>query len=913
MPALSDLIKIPSTKKALQMSSKGRALWLVWDGKLPEMVPTILEEYGGTCVTSADNQALWFFFTNDVLLALGRLKVWGTFNRTSLFVEIFDAYFNLTVDRDTFVLFDPLFTKQNISPEPGLQIWAHPSVIEAANIVPGLSFASSKPLAGMPPVGFALLNADSSLPYKSTQGWYAVLRPLGKPLDKGFEQGWKYMHSLFSRMLLNLQLKYSLESNVFIIRIASLRDLRAYVQQLLELFNDVQPRGSQYWPCLSVIADHTDYMHSAGLLDRVGLHWDDVMPDTLYVTYRNAFLLGKSFKRNDLEYSANATTVSSWVTLSLGSTPPISVENMPILIAGQLIKGSEEKPCFYCGAKNHSPLECPARSKPMQSQNLWKALACTDMATANESFRQIESTLEEKGIAGYRQFEDINTQPGLFMQSILEINLASQARVIFTLWEANEDFMPKGMRMKEEVSFERAKILPKKKKRPRRASSQDKSPAWDLLVRFLKSTSHEIFPLDKDIAEALRQNPRDVYLHSLSGFYAMERGRYEQAMESWRMAERISGGGLLQAWHGYLQGRLHEIQGEYTEAGMKYREVSKENPNWLDAKYRYLVCCIKRGFVDLSKKDIREMLDTNPYVFNRFLIDPELYRGYLSLVDVLYPLWAKILPRYALEKENGERIGQKLGEWFDKDEQATKPFFEEWQRIKNISEKHNFVAYFGVTKAYAELDHAMQIYIDKCVAAMREEFGKSLIALEAVRDEASWFPFPKALIEFNRLFRSSISILNWFFSSNLFEAQAFRQSKEELINLNDFIKQLEKRLTVLRIVRDATLCALILGRSFFWMFLVGAVLSIAVVMGLLFFGDVAGLSGLQEIIRKDHWDIQGMLLLIVSLLSFGIATLRVTLTFEKRRDKLLEEAKQQRKSAKERYKEARGVDEALET
>ena len=65
-------------------------------------------------------------------------------------------------------------------------------------------------------------------------------------------------------------------------------------------------------------------------------------------------------------------------------------------------------------------------------------------------------------------------------------------------------------------------------------------------------------------------------------------------------------------------------------------------------------------------------------------------------------------------------------------------------------------------------------------------------------------------------------------------------------------------------------------------------------MAVLFYGDAMGLLWLQRLVKVNFWELQKVLVSIISITALGVASLRTTLIFEKRRDKMLDEARSQR-------------------
>ena len=59
-------------------------------------------------------------------------------------------------------------------------------------------------------------------------------------------------------------------------------------------------------------------------------------------------------------------------------------------------------------------------------------------------------------------------------------------------------------------------------------------------------------------------------------------------------------------------------------------------------------------------------------------------------------------------------------------------------------------------------------------------------------------------------------------------------------------------------------------------------------------GEQRKLVWLKTILANQQWEIQKVLLSIITVIALGLAALRSTLVFERMRDKLLDDAKEQR-------------------
>ena len=95
-------------------------------------------------------------------------------------------------------------------------------------------------------------------------------------------------------------------------------------------------------------------------------------------------------------------------------------------------------------------------------------------------------------------------------------------------------------------------------------------------------------------------------------------------------------------------------------------------------------------------------------------------------------------------------------------------------------------------------------------------------------------------------------------------------------------------------VRDATLFVLTMGKTFFWIEMAGLLLCFIGVPLIILYGDQIRLGWLKSMLGAQQWEIQKVLVGIVSVMALGISALRTTIVFGKKRDRLIEEARLQR-------------------
>jgi hypothetical protein len=104
---------------------------------------------------------------------------------------------------------------------------------------------------------------------------------------------------------------------------------------------------------------------------------------------------------------------------------------------------------------------------------------------------------------------------------------------------------------------------------------------------------------------------------------------------------------------------------------------------------------------------------------------------------------------------------------------------------------------------------------------------------------------------------------------------------------------LEGRLRFLRVVRDATLFMLILGKTFFWMELIFLVLTLIGLPLTIYYGQTSGAGWATGLLVKQKWQIQKGLIIILSVFALGLAALRTAVIFESAREKLFKKARGQ--------------------
>ncbi len=388
--------------------------------------------------------------------------------------------------------------------------------------------------------------------------------------------------------------------------------------------------------------------------------------------------------------------------------------------------------------------------------------------------------------------------------------------------------------------------------------------------------------------------PRDTRIRTVQGYLYVLRNDYPRALAAFKEAAALTPLPPLQAWNEYLQARIEEIQGNYNNAIAQYDQVLRVVPLWRDAEYRKIVCKVKMGFAEQALSQVTKIIQDDPAFFNRCLMDPELGRGHLIILKHLYPLWQGAEKTAQKEKASIARLKERVNSWFPETHPSYIILNNTISEIEQLAQTQNYAAFLELAKRRPACQKEIDEFIKRQIDELQARYKYYLDDLQVIRDEASWFPFPKILREFSADFNNAASIINWAFASNFHEAENFNQAQHNTEEIETLLRKLHRKLKLLRTVRDSTLFGLTLAKTFFWIEAVGLTLCFFGIPAIVYFGDTIGLGWLKQILASQQWEIQKILFGIITVISLAIAALRATIIFDKQKEKLLNDARQQR-------------------
>jgi hypothetical protein len=226
---------------------------------------------------------------------------------------------------------------------------------------------------------------------------------------------------------------------------------------------------------------------------------------------------------------------------------------------------------------------------------------------------------------------------------------------------------------------------------------------------------------------------------------------------------------------------------------------------------------------------------------------------------------------------------------------------ERIQKLLRRAATKNYVTFQMVVTGRAQIERDIQNHVLEEGREYKNRFRVFNSRLKTIHDESAWFPFPRALVEFNKNYNQGAANVNWALTANFHSPESFRKAQTLVEKETERLEKLENRLKFLRIVRDSTLFVLSMMETFLWLEIIGIIVIFVVMPLVLLYGDRIGLDFTVGALSKDRWQVQKALFFLITVLSVGLAGLRTILRFERVRDAILVKGKkgiQQKRKAK---------------
>ncbi len=868
MSSISSLLHLLPSISQSRMIESGYGLWMTWNGQLHNSVVVTLKDYGLIPMTQENNQALWFSSSSDIFRALARLLIYARINPMPVFCQVMPVTFQAGYDLTSSLALPVEFTKQSVEPSGDFEVWVHPKLQEDVKRIAGLELRDRSPIAGLSKAGWMMFVADEGLNYETTLSWYCAIKPVGRMSEKESVMGWRSYLEEIKGFLSHHKLRYLVGSReeMVLLPLRNLRELRIFCTDILNLAQETKTDEQRhYWPSVIACVSQGTLQFAEEVTGKFNVDWNKLTPDLPHLHYRDAYMAGELFQINEARYGGEES-LESWCNISLKAGGLAVKAAADVSLPRVLLMGDNELKCFYCGLHGHTAQDCPSKALTTVRPDLWEAMSKVDIKEYPKAVKKMEELLAGSDTTqSIREMLKTGQELGhQFLHAIFEINSANQLRTLQLVWRARGKEWPGGLLQTVE---------------------EDGLFVADGLAAII---ANDHVKADEELKRARQKHSRSYIPSSLQGFLSMELGDANQAIFFWQEAERLSYTALQQGYFIFLQARLLEVTGKFKEAASLYRRAYTVSPNWTDALYRSGVCMVKMGFTGQAMDVFSEILEFEPGYFNKLLLDVEIERGRAHILSALWETWGEVQETVdGLRKEVDKLHGEILNR-FEEDHEFFEFAQEQLESLKQLAKRNNYAAFIELIKGFAFFKDKLGKQIELDVKRMQKKTEFFIKHLKIIQKEASWFPFPKLLHDFNKDFNFCVEKLNWIMHQHIKGVDNFLQARRYLFGIEERLDALQARLVTLRIVRDTTLFALMLGRAFIWLEVIGLGLALVGIPAILYFTATVQDVWILDIIRDKQWEFQKGLIFILSIVAMVLAALKSAMSFEKTKRELFE-------------------------
>ncbi|MFO7816674.1 MAG: tetratricopeptide repeat protein [Thermodesulfobacteriota bacterium] len=855
---IQSLLKKTSEIEQTDILHSGFASWIVWSKNLPGSIPQTLTSFGGWKVAAEEGQALWFFPDKDILPAWAQISKWMRINPIVVKVGLFPCKFIVGPNFKYSVSMDEECSLMQTAPGKKFQVWAHPNLKDASSGMPGIAFEKPYSTSEAPGNNWLLFNPSEQISYTPTLSWLFVVDPVGKKREKHFLNKWRKFREIFSDLAQKLDIKYTNnEKYEYIFLLENSKQLSSWIQGLVDVFEKEKDSTNKV-PCLYVGVEKGDMVLNPSVLSRLSIDWSQLEPDFFYLPLKTIFQLGDEVSPLNAGIGLQGRKISDLFQVDTGSGGAAGRRNLQIYLPSILTSG-QHAACFYCGLKGHAPDKCSTRNLMADQSDVWSALEKMNLDEIAAGLEKMGKKLSAGKQIG--ELQNTGSDCGLLAQAILEINSISQLRTLRKVMRSRGRKWPEDLRTKSESedSFLRTAL------------------------ENMRMGEHS-FAAQK-LREACSKAGNDYKPRTLRGFLAMEEGRYRDAHNDWTEAESLSYTPLQRGYHVFLRGRLQEVEGSFEKALQTYTEALKISPDMLDARYRQGVCLVKLGFPDQALGIFSTIMENNPEIFLQAIIDPEMGRGHLHLLSGFYDIWEQVRKRAEQSLHKLDELKAKIHKWFDVEHPAREEFLKRLEAVAKFKDADNYTATRKLNVETAKLGQDLQKRINQGIYELKKKRDIMLEELRVVEKEYSWFPFQHFFLRrTNRLFNDCALRLNNFGDLSLEAPDGFKQGYSYIKESEEILNELRQNLGVVSKFRDMLLFVFFMFKSFLFLEALALILGILVVPLSVFLGLKGDQQWAQSLFAQK-WAAQKMGLLVVSIVSFGLAAVLTTLRFERLKEK----------------------------
>jgi hypothetical protein len=228
-----------------------------------------------------------------------------------------------------------------------------------------------------------------------------------------------------------------------------------------------------------------------------------------------------------------------------------------------------------------------------------------------------------------------------------------------------------------------------------------------------------------------------------------------------------------------------------------------------------------------------------------------------------------------------------VDKWFDANHPARDEFSRRLKRIAELKKWNNYTAVRKLSLETVQLQKDINKRIDQGIFELKKKRDWMLKELQRVEREYSWFPFQHFFLRrTNRLFNDCALRLNNFGDLNLESPEGFRKGYIYIQEAEEIVDELSRNLVVVSKFRDILLFSFFLFKRFLLVETLTLILSVVIFPLAVFAGMKLGQEWAYSLFSQK-WAAQKLGLLVLSIVSLGIAAVLTTLRFERERDKYL--------------------------
>lgn len=871
MYPFSDILKsLPSVANPRLLLS-GFGVWVVWQKTVNSTVHQTLQRFGGQKIATKSNQSLWFFQSSQVFPALARLLLWAQIHPEPVHIQVVPAKILLgdTVRELALTVSAPL-REQKITPQESFDVWIHPDVAQHVKPYPGLNTAPRTPAFGMAPISWAGLKVDPHFDMDANLQWYFFVKPIQDRNNDTFLKRWKNFYVRLKEILDRLGIRYIYQTDNLFFKIEGLNLLKTWCLDLLNAISQAKAQDEHaHWPCIFCAADIDGQSFNDELPAKIAINWDQLAPDVPHLPLGAALLLREDVEVSFLE-STGSLTMKSLCRVNIAASAQRKEQALQFPSSRLLISGNMT-PCFYCGMKSHHPSHCPSRQMYNADPAIWDTIGSMDFQDMSKAVTDLDQSIDAKTLVSSPDLVMQQSPEILLLRAVLEINCPFQHRMLRLVWRSRGKEFPDGLRQ---------------------LSPPEGEYVWAAMENMRNKNYAQA---ERMMQQAILRASKNYQPHILLGFIALETDNARKAESHWQNALSLCYTSLQQTYLVLLKARLKEVQGVYDQAHGLYREAHGHSSKWLEPRYRQAVSITKKGFLDQAWMVFAELIAEDPHYFNRILIDPELERGRSFFLSSLARPWSQSRRQAAKEKEEMGKLSQKLETWFEPEHPFRQDVMESLQNLQDKSNIENYVAFAKTTRVMTRLHKETEQKIKEAIATTRLTIHKGIERLRLLHAEIAYFPFPRLIRRTKQNFNKAGKILHGLSKMDLQVGSVYKKAREQLNEADQILEKLESRLKSIKILRDATLFVLLVGKSFLWLSILALIASMVAVPVMLHSMQSSGSEWATEWLTTQRWQVQRTVSLIMVFISGVVAAVWTSLRFEKQKNKYLRKKMKNRK------------------